>query len=106
MICQASVRAAYEYVRVIATSNGAAIDTLSVQLSKRAGDAIKACSEDQDVELNRHLARPDAFLRNLFNRVLVDIDNVDVILIHDFIEALPQRWTFSASWMWWHLRCQ
>lgn len=70
--------------------DGAAVDTLDVQLRERAGHAVKACRQYQRIDLDMAFARAQTGLRHLLDRVLIDVDDIHVVLIDDLVEALLQ----------------
>lgn len=71
-----------------------------VYLRHAACYGVEAGRENNHIQLHNHpVPQFDASLRDLFDRVGIDVHDVDVRHAHDFVEILLERRPFGAPWV-------
>ena len=79
------------------TGNGVAFSVANVKLGKRSRNGIEAGCENYYVNVDdTFVLSADAVLFDVFDRALVNVDDLDMWLIHYFVEALLERRSFGA----------
>ncbi len=79
--------------------NRAALGALDVELGQRTRHAVEASGQDDDVDFDMTFFGLQAGRCDLFDGALVDVDDADVGLVDDLVEALLEAGPFCAPRM-------
>lgn len=84
--------------------DSAAVGALDVELGKRSSHGVEARGQNDDIYLyDTTVACLNTLLSNTDDWIGINVNDVDMVHGHHFVEVLLQAGSLCAPWMWWHL---